>query len=101
MLTQAALTGLREHFMNRVAYAQYTVNDRNETARIESASILADGRISISLIIAAALDSSETVTEVRLYDASDVLLAQKPENISREIAQDGIYYRFFFRIEEV
>ena len=101
MLTEAALTGLREHFMNRVAYAQYTVNEREETSKIESASILADGRVSISLIIAAALDRSEIVSEVRLYDANDVLLAQKPETITREMAQDGIYYRFFFRIEEV
>lgn len=101
MLEKTVLDDLRIHLMNRIAYAGYTVGSMNETAPIEKAAILEDGRVSIEFVIGGALGSGEMVTEVRLYDASDVLLARKPENITRDLGLGGIYYRFYFRIEEV
>ena len=101
MLTHHALTGLREYLMNRIAYAQYMVNGIYHKARIESAAIMNDGRISVSLIIAASISGGALVKEVSLYDAQDICLASKAENIMHTPSMGGIYYRFFFRIEEV
>lgn len=101
MLTHEALTGLREYLMNRIAYAQYTVSGRVQTARIESAAIVGDGRISVSVILDPAQAPDEVVTDISLYDADGVQLAHKAENIVQEPSMGGIYYRFFFLIEEI
>lgn len=101
MLEKTVLDDLRVHLMHRIAYAGYTVGGMTETAPIENAAVLEDGRVSVEFVIGAALGSGEMVTEVRLYDANDVLLARKAENITRNLGLGGIYYRFYFRIEEV
>lgn len=101
MLTLEAMTGLREHLKNRIAYAQYTVAGSVQKTRIETAEILSDGRISVFLIIDAAQTSGEVVTDISLYDSDDVLLVQKAENIIQDPSMGGIYYHFFFSIEEV
>lgn len=100
MISQTALTELREHFKKRIGHAEYTVNSMVETARIESASILADGRVAISFIIGPALDAGETVTEVRLYDVDGEIFASKSVNIARGMGNAGIYFLYYFRIEE-
>ena len=100
MLTHEAITGIREYFMNRIAYAKYTVAGQAHTTRIESAAIIEDGRITVSLIVNNA-NAGDTVTEVCLYDANDILLVHKAETVAHEPNMGGIYYRFFFRIEEV
>lgn len=101
MLTKTVLDDLSNRLKDRIAYARYTVSGVDKTAPIEKSAILEDGRVSVEFVIGAALGNGETVTDVRLYDANDELLAYKEESIARDMSLGGIYYRFYFRIEEV
>lgn len=100
MLTSNALTSLRNHLKNSIAYARYKVGSSYYKADIETAEILADGRIAITFVIDHTIAGNITVTEVQLFDHNGVLWASKAENITRQDAQEGILYRFRFTIQE-
>jgi len=100
MLTPAALDSLRRHLKQSIAYAQYKAGGRYYRADIQSAEVLADGRISVTFIIDHTVAGDITVTEVQLYDHSGRLWASKPECITRAANQEGIWYRFRFTVAE-
>lgn len=100
MLTTNALNSLRNHLKNSIAYAKYKVGSTYYKAQIETAEVLADGRIAVTFIIDHTVAGNITVTEVQLYDHSGVLWASKAESITRKDAQEGILYRFRFTIQE-
>lgn len=100
MLTTAALTSIRKHLKESIAYAKYKVGGTLHTAPIEDAELLPDGRISITTIIDHSVAGNITVTEVQLYDHNGVMWASKAESITRADAQEGILYRFRFTIQE-
>lgn len=101
MLTNNALQSLRKHLLDNIGYARYKVGSTYYQAPIQTAEILADGRIAITFVIDHTVAGNITVTEVQLYDRNGVLWANKPESIQRSDAQEGIFYRFRFTIEEV
>ncbi|NLV58675.1 MAG: hypothetical protein GXY67_07875 [Clostridiales bacterium] len=100
MLTVLALDGLRNHLKNKIARAQYRVGGSYYPAEITEKTLLADGRISITIIIDHAVTGNITVTEIQLYDYNNQLIASKAESINRADAQEGILYRFRFTITE-
>lgn len=101
MFTSTLLNNLREYLKESISYAGYTVGGTEHKARIESAAVTADERISVSFIIDPTLTGGEEVTCVNLYDANDTLLVSRDERIARADANEGIMYRFYFTIEEV
>lgn len=100
MLTDTALDSLRTHLKENIAYAKYKVGSTYHEAPIQTAEILADGRIAITFIIDHSVAGDITVTQVQLYDHSGKLWAEKAESITRKAIQEGILYRFRFTITE-
>lgn len=100
MFTDNCLQTIRTTLMENIAYARYTIGDMEYMAQVESKEILGDGRISV--LISLALDGSSTaVTNVRFYDPSGGLLAEKSENIACDVDASAVYYRFYITITEV
>lgn len=100
MLTNSALNSLRNHLKNNIAYARYKVGSTYYQAEIQTAEVLADGRITVTFIIDHTVAGNITVTEVQLFDHNGTLWASKAESITRKDAQEGILYRFRFTIIE-
>lgn len=100
MLSSAALTSMRNHLKNNIAYAQYKVGGTYYKTDIQTAEVLADGRIAITIVIDHTVAGNITVTEVQLYDHNGTLWASKAESITRKDVQEGILYRFRFTIQE-
>jgi len=100
MLTSNALNSLRNHLKTSIAYARYKVGSTYYKADIQTAEVLADGRIAITFIIDHTVAGNITVTEVQLFDHNGVMWASKAESITRKDAQEGILYRFRFTIVE-
>lgn len=100
MLTNAALTALKNCIKDNIHYAQYKVNGAYHKAEIRDARIMSDGRVGITFIIDHTLPGDIIVTEVQLYDCNGSLWASKAESISRKAVQEGILYRFAFTITE-
>ena len=101
MLTNKALTGLRQQLLDMIANAAYTTGGVVKETAIASSGLLDDGRATVSLLIEEAESSGEAVTLVCLYDADGELLVEKTENIVREPSMGSVYYRLFFSIDEV
>ena len=100
MLTNTALTALKNYIKNSIAYAQYKVGSTYYRAEIRSAYIMGDGRVAITFIIDHTVGGDITVAEVQLYDHNGSLWASKGESILRRNVQEGILYRFAFTITE-
>ncbi len=100
MLTNAALYSLRNHLKESIAYAQYKAGDKYYRTDIQTAEVLADGRIEITFIIDHTVPGNITVTETQLYDHNGHLWARKAESIARAAEQEGILYRFRFSVAE-
>ena len=100
MLTNSAINSMRSYLKNSIAYAEYKVNGTYYQAEIQTAEVLADGRIAVTFIIDHTVAGNITVTEVQLFDHNGTLWASKAENITRKDAQEGILYRFRFTITE-
>ena len=100
MLTNTALTALKNCLKNNIKYAQYKVGNTYYKADIRSAYIMDDGRVAITFLIDHTGAGNITVTEVQLYDHNGSLWASKVESISRANVQEGILYRFAFTITE-
>ena len=101
MLSNTALTALKNCFTENIAFAKVKVGSTYYQAPIQSAEILADGRVAITFVIDERVVSGNiTVTEVQLYDHGNNLWANKVENITRKATQEGILYRFAFTITE-
>jgi len=100
MLSTDALALLRTYLMGKLSYAAYVVDGTEFTTAIQSTVLQDDGRIEATFIIDHAVDETITVTEVRLYDQSNVLMASKAETISQNPGEESILYSFQFTITE-
>ena len=100
MLSNTALTALKNCIKDNIAYAQYKVGSTYYKADIRSAYIMDDGRVAITFIIDHTVSGNITVTEVCLYDHNGSLWASKAESITLKVVQEGILYRFAFTITE-
>lgn len=100
MLTNHALSLLRECLKTSIDHAGYKTAENDYTAQIQTTEVLSDGRISASFMIDGAATGTSAVTEVRLFAADGSMLASKAENITRRNTQESILYRFRFDIRE-
>lgn len=100
MLTNTAITALKNCITDNVAYAKFKVGSTYYQSPIQKAEILTDGRVAITFLIDHTISGTITVTEVQLYDHSGRLWASKAESITRKAVQEGILYRFAFTITE-
>ena len=100
MLTLFLLTALRTFLKNTIAYAKYKAGDEYSQAAIQSAELMEDGRIAITLLIDYVETEDMTVTEVQLYDQYGNILVSKDADIALNTAAEGILYRFTFTITE-
>lgn len=99
MLTNTVLTALKKYFTDNVAYAKFKVKNIYYQVPIRNTEILADGRIVFTFMIDQSV-AGNVITEVQLLDKNNILLASKPENITRKDVLDGIMYRFVITITE-
>lgn len=88
----AYLDEKRNDMKNDVAYARYKVGNSWYQTAIESASILADGRIEVTFIIDHTVSGNITVTGVELYNHNGTRIASKTVSITRADAVEGIMY---------
>lgn len=100
LLTPEAMEGYKEYTKNIIAYAQYKAGDTYYKTNISSVSVLADGRLAVDFLIDHTVPGDINVTEVQLYNTNNKLWLSKPENILRKDVQEGILYRFTFKIIE-
>lgn len=100
MLTDKALTTLRDCIKENIAYGQFRVGTTYHRAEIQDKELLADGRLAITFQIDHTLPGDIVVNEVRLFDAANNLWLSKAENVSRKAIQEAILYRFTFKVEE-
>lgn len=100
MLTNTALTAMKNFLKNSIAFAKYKFGGTYYQTDIRSAYILSDGRVAITFLIDHTVAGNITVSEVQLYDHNGSLWASKAEAISRANVQEGILYRFAFTITE-
>lgn len=100
MLTTTALNAIKNCFRTNIGYARYKVGGTYYKADIESAYIMDDGRLAITFEVDHSIPGDIVVTEVQLFDHNGSLWASKAESITRRDAQEGILYRFAFKITE-
>ena len=100
MLSNVALTALKNCIKDNVAYAKYKVGSTYYQTDIRSAYIMDDGRVAITFLVDGTFSGTITVTEVQLYNHNGELWASKAENITRKALQEGILYRFAFTVTE-
>ena len=99
MVENGLLAALRDRLKSEIAYAIYVKNGTEHRTAAASAAVLSDGRVSCSFLLSTASDTRETVTEIRVYNAADVLLAKNNVSITNSLGVSGIYYRFFFTVK--
>ena len=99
MVENGLLAALRDRLKSEIAYAIYVKNGTEHRTAAASSAVLKDGRVSCSFLLSTASDTRETITEIRIYNAADELLAKKAVSITNSIGVSGIYYRFFFTVK--
>ena len=100
LLTAEAIEGYKEYTKRTIAYAQYKAGGIYYKANISSVSVLPDGRLAVDFLIDHTVPGDINVTEVQLYNTNSKLWLSKPESILRKDVQEGILYRFTFKIRE-
>lgn len=100
LLTPEAMEGYKDYTKKTIAYAQYKAGGTYYKTKISSVSTLPDGRLAVDFLIDHTVPGDINVTEVQLYNTSNNLWLSKPESIIRKDVQEGILYRFTFKIIE-
>ena len=91
----------KTQMMNEIRYAEYKVGSTWYRTDIQTAQILADGRVEVVFVIDHTIAGSITITGVRLYDRNGELVGSKDTSITRADATEGISYTCRFRLFQV
>ena len=97
-VTNTLLTHLRQQLINKVDHAQYRIGSTYTNAAINEKKINSDGTVTIGFYISA---SSGTVTQCRLLDANNNVLATRTENIVLQSGASDVYYFFAYNVYEL
>ena len=97
-VTNTLLTHLRQQLINKVDHAQYRIGSTYTNAPINEKKINSDGTVTIGFYISA---SSGTVTQCRLLDANNNVLATRAENIVLQSGASDVYYFFAYNVYEL
>ena len=100
VLTEAALTMLRNAIVSNISTARYKANGSYISAPISGTEVSQDGHVYITFMMDAPVSGNVSITEVQLLDYSGQVMASKAESITCTAPQEGIYYRFDFFIQE-
>lgn len=95
------LTRKKQQMINEIRYAEYKVGSTWHRTDIQSAQILADGRVEVVFIIDHTIAGNITVTGVRLLDLNGSLVGSKSTSITRADATEGISYTCRFKLFQV
>ena len=88
----AYLNKNRTRIKDDVAYARYKVGSTWYQAKIESATVLDDGRVEVTFEIDHTVSGNITVTGIELYDHNGVRIGSRTVSITRADATEGILY---------
>lgn len=97
-VTNTLLTHLRQQLISKVDHAQYRIGSTYTNAAINEKKINSDGTVTIGFYISA---SSGTVTQCRLLDANNNILATRTENIVLQSGASDVYYFFAYNVYEL
>lgn len=100
VLTKTALQGYKDYTQRIIAYARYKIGGTYYKTGKPEIRTQPDGTITADVVIDNSVGTAVTVTEIQLFDINDQLWASKAESIQRSSAQEGILYRFRFKITE-
>ena len=100
-LDSGYLTRKKQQMIHEIRYAEYKVGSTWHRTDIQSAQILADGRVEVVFIIDHTITGNITVTGVRLLDHNGSLIGSKSTSITRADATEGISYTCRFRLFQV
>ena len=100
-LDSGYLTRKKTQMKNEIRYAEYKVGGTWHRTDIQSATILADGRVEVVFVIDHTIAGNITVTGVRLLDRNGDLIGSKTTSITRADATEGISYACRFRLFQV
>ena len=93
MLTDAALTALKNNIVSMVDKAKFTIGGTDYMVTIASAAINAQGIVEIRLTLSLTGIASGTLTKVRLYNSSNNVIWEKTENMTVDPAALNLVYR--------
>ncbi len=97
-VTNTLLTHLRQQMVAKVDHAQYKIGNTYTNAPINEKKVNSNGTVTIGFYITA---TSGTVTQCRLLDASNNVLASKTESIVLQTGASAVYYFFAYDLYEL
>lgn len=100
-LDNAYLAVKRTNIKQDISYARYKVGSTWYRAEIQSATVLADGRVEATFLIDHTIAGNITVTGIELYDRNGTRIGGKSVSITRADATEGILYVCRFSLFQV
>lgn len=100
MLEAQAFKDYQNFLDDIISYAVVTVSGKEIKCPIYRREHMKDGRTALYIQITPEADTDVTVQKVQLYNKNNQLWATKGEGILLEAAQEGVLYRFTFKIVE-
>ena len=101
MLTADAMNGFKDHVKKTVSHAMYKINSSYYRAEITDIYVDSTGKVAIDFTIDPTMSGTVKIAEVQLYNRSGKLWLTKTENITRKSTQEGVFYRFKFKMSDV
>lgn len=98
VVTNILLNSLRQQLIDRIDHAQYKIGNAYTNVSINEKKINNNGTVNVGFYISAG--SGQTVTECRLLDSENNVLAAKSESIVMSASASAVYYFFTFNVYE-
>lgn len=99
VVTSTLLNGMRQQLIDSVDHAQFKIGSSYIDAPINEKKMNKNGTVNIGFYINA--NAGQTITQCRLLDKANNVLAVKSENISMSSTASAIYYFFTFNLYEL
>ena len=100
LLTDTALQGYRDYTRRVIAKGRYKIGDTWYDAGKPEINLQSDGSVTADVLIDHTIPGDIAIKAVQLLDAKNQIFCSKTENISRKDSQEGVLYRFAFRVQE-
>lgn len=97
-VTSNLLNYLRQQFVAKADHAQYKIGGTYTNAPLNEKKVSASGTVTFGFYITA---TTGTVTECRILDASNNVLASKSESIALAEGASAVYYFFTYSLYEL
>lgn len=97
-LTDTAITGIKNHILSTLAYAQYRAGGKWTKIDIEKVYVMTDGRVAVTIFFDE--NAPDEITGIRLYDRSGSIWASGDVDINKTTYPEGIRYRLAIKITQ-